>query len=377
MSHDHHDDHAHHEPTTFWSKYVFSTDHKIIGMQFLFTSLLFVILGGLFALGVRYQIAWPGQDVPYRWILPGDMTDEAPESNLALWKEGGRIALRGDIAIATGGEGTLVVTDEVDKAYGDTGDVPTDQFTDGMSFAERVRLTSNAMFDNMTAGLADAELPPNVQLLPEAARGKFLGFNNKLAVTVPKYTRLEMGDGSAQTLDADEQGYIDPSLVMGGYNPQRQDVVVVPGTEIEMLDGTTATLVGEMSYLPPTEEGGKLIPNPKDDVVSMPIRRGDTLVNVRFPEQTVALEYAFSHPLFDEDGDQTRDDWAAERGEAQIAAVADVLEELQAFGLGMQGGVTKDQARSIVEELILNIPDRNLPYREEAARAATGAIGAI
>lgn len=34
--HDHHDDHgAHHEKENFWTKYVFSMDHKMISKQFL------------------------------------------------------------------------------------------------------------------------------------------------------------------------------------------------------------------------------------------------------------------------------------------------------------------------------------------------------
>jgi len=84
---------GHHAPTTFFTKYVFSIDHKIISQQFLFSSLLFVILGGLFALGVRYQIAWPGQNVPYKWLMPGKMTAEAPEANIALWRMGGPVTL--------------------------------------------------------------------------------------------------------------------------------------------------------------------------------------------------------------------------------------------------------------------------------------------
>ena len=39
--------------------YVFSLDHKIIGIQFLFSTLLWFVVGGLLALGVRWQLAWP------------------------------------------------------------------------------------------------------------------------------------------------------------------------------------------------------------------------------------------------------------------------------------------------------------------------------
>ncbi len=55
--------HAHHEPG-FLGKYIFSTDHKIIGIQFLFTSMIFLALGGLLALLVRIQLAWPHSEIP-------------------------------------------------------------------------------------------------------------------------------------------------------------------------------------------------------------------------------------------------------------------------------------------------------------------------
>ena len=54
-------DHAHsgHHELPFVSKYVFSTDHKVIGIQFLMIGLLFMVLGGLLAMLVRWQLAWP------------------------------------------------------------------------------------------------------------------------------------------------------------------------------------------------------------------------------------------------------------------------------------------------------------------------------
>ena len=44
--------------------YIFSTDHKMIGSQFLFMGLFMMILGGLLALVVRWQLAWPETAVP-------------------------------------------------------------------------------------------------------------------------------------------------------------------------------------------------------------------------------------------------------------------------------------------------------------------------
>ena len=42
----------------------FSKDHKVIGLQFLFSTLLWFLIGGLLALAVRWQVAWPWSDVP-------------------------------------------------------------------------------------------------------------------------------------------------------------------------------------------------------------------------------------------------------------------------------------------------------------------------
>jgi cytochrome c oxidase subunit 1 len=48
----------------FLSTYVFSRDHKIIGLQFLFSTLIWFLVGGLLALGIRWQLAFPFDDMP-------------------------------------------------------------------------------------------------------------------------------------------------------------------------------------------------------------------------------------------------------------------------------------------------------------------------
>ncbi len=57
--------HGHHE-LGFIRKYIFSTDHKIIGIQFLFSTLIFLGIGGLLAMGVRLQLGWPHAD--HTWM---------------------------------------------------------------------------------------------------------------------------------------------------------------------------------------------------------------------------------------------------------------------------------------------------------------------
>ena len=56
--------HIHSEPKTFLSKYVFSFDHKVIGKQFLWYGILFLGIGGIMALMIRWTLAFPGQAFP-------------------------------------------------------------------------------------------------------------------------------------------------------------------------------------------------------------------------------------------------------------------------------------------------------------------------
>lgn len=54
--------HGHHEHW-FW-KYIWTYDHKMIGLQYLWTALFFLFIGGALALGVRFQLAYPGAEIP-------------------------------------------------------------------------------------------------------------------------------------------------------------------------------------------------------------------------------------------------------------------------------------------------------------------------
>ena len=58
-----HDAHHHHEPG-FLQKYIFSTDHKIIGIQYGLTALAFLLFGFFLMLCMRWQIANPGKAMP-------------------------------------------------------------------------------------------------------------------------------------------------------------------------------------------------------------------------------------------------------------------------------------------------------------------------
>ena len=61
----HEDTHAeNHEELSFLYKYILPVDHKIIGMQYIFTGLIMAIIGGYFAYAFRMQLAFPGEVVP-------------------------------------------------------------------------------------------------------------------------------------------------------------------------------------------------------------------------------------------------------------------------------------------------------------------------
>ncbi|GJQ20966.1 MAG: cytochrome c oxidase subunit 1 [Bacteroidia bacterium] len=63
----HHEEHA-----GFWRTYVFSLDHKVIGIQYMMTALLFLFLGFTLMMLMRWQIAYPTKGIPGEWfaLLP-------------------------------------------------------------------------------------------------------------------------------------------------------------------------------------------------------------------------------------------------------------------------------------------------------------------
>jgi len=53
-----------HARESFFRKYLWTYDHKMIGLQYFWTALFFLFIGGALALAVRYQLAMPGSVVP-------------------------------------------------------------------------------------------------------------------------------------------------------------------------------------------------------------------------------------------------------------------------------------------------------------------------
>ncbi len=63
-----------HAPTGFVSKYIFSTDHKVIGIQYYLLALTAVMVGIVLSLLMRFHLVWPGAHLPF--VAGGIMTPE-------------------------------------------------------------------------------------------------------------------------------------------------------------------------------------------------------------------------------------------------------------------------------------------------------------
>src|SRR2546427_11906627 len=56
----------------FIQRYIFSQDHKIIGIQYMMTSLFMAAVGGVLAMLIRMELGWPGGHWGVaRWLFPG------------------------------------------------------------------------------------------------------------------------------------------------------------------------------------------------------------------------------------------------------------------------------------------------------------------
>lgn len=60
----------------FITTYLFSQDHKTIGKQFLFVSFFMMLVGGILAMGIRWQLGFPDTPLPGGVLLPETMVDE-------------------------------------------------------------------------------------------------------------------------------------------------------------------------------------------------------------------------------------------------------------------------------------------------------------
>src|SRR5580765_6783609 len=105
---------AHHEPLGFWRAYVFSTDHKVIGIQYAVTGLLFLFFGFSLMMLMRWQLAYPGAALPLLGKILGDARmpggTMVPEFYNELGAMHGTIMVfLGVVPLAVGGFGNFVL----------------------------------------------------------------------------------------------------------------------------------------------------------------------------------------------------------------------------------------------------------------------------
>ncbi|HEX9670498.1 MAG TPA: cbb3-type cytochrome c oxidase subunit I [Thermoanaerobaculia bacterium] len=107
-------DAAHHDEPGFWRKYVFSQDHKVIGIQYGFTALTFLLFGFTLMMMMRWQLAYPGKPLP----LIGGLLGEGQASGGIMLPEfynqlgamhGTIMVFMGIVPLAVGAFGNFVV----------------------------------------------------------------------------------------------------------------------------------------------------------------------------------------------------------------------------------------------------------------------------
>src|SRR5438552_1670017 len=79
--------HRHEPPKGFIRKYIFSLDHKVIGIQYILLALVAVLVGMIMSLLMRLNLSWPGTNWPILGTLfPGGAPDGVmnPEFYLSL-----------------------------------------------------------------------------------------------------------------------------------------------------------------------------------------------------------------------------------------------------------------------------------------------------
>ncbi len=104
--------HSHGLP--FWRKYIFSVDHKVIGIQYGISGLLFLLFGFCLMMLMRWQLAYPGQPLPVlgnlfseKFMVGGIMLPEFYNQLGAM--HGTIMVFLGVVPLAVGGFGNYFV----------------------------------------------------------------------------------------------------------------------------------------------------------------------------------------------------------------------------------------------------------------------------
>src|SRR6266853_1406704 len=115
-------EHVHaHEELGFLRKYVFSTDHKTIGIQYTVTGLMFLFFGFCLMMMMRWQLAYPGTVIPLIGGLLGDSRAPGGVMLPAFYNQLGAMhgtimVFLGVVPIGVGGFGNFVVPLQIGAA---------------------------------------------------------------------------------------------------------------------------------------------------------------------------------------------------------------------------------------------------------------------
>ncbi|MBI1748767.1 MAG: cbb3-type cytochrome c oxidase subunit I [Acidobacteria bacterium] len=97
----------------FFRRYIFSLDHKVIGVQYILTAMVMAIVGGLLSMLIRLQLAWPSHQWPWLGqVIPTGMEGGVmkPEFYLSLVTMHGTIMVFFLLtAVLAGGFGNFII----------------------------------------------------------------------------------------------------------------------------------------------------------------------------------------------------------------------------------------------------------------------------
>tara|TARA_Y100000590_G_scaffold164938_1_gene188889 strand:- start:2507 stop:4219 length:1713 start_codon:yes stop_codon:yes gene_type:complete len=101
---------SHHKEENFIQKYIFSVDHKTIGIQYGITSLIFLLFGFSLMMVMRWQLAYPETPVPLIGNILGETGILLPEIYNSLGAMHGTIMIfLGIVPLAVGAFGNYLV----------------------------------------------------------------------------------------------------------------------------------------------------------------------------------------------------------------------------------------------------------------------------
>ncbi|MEM8882498.1 MAG: cbb3-type cytochrome c oxidase subunit I [Planctomycetota bacterium] len=151
----------HAAPTTFIGKYIFSFDHKVIGIQYLLTAILMAVVGGLLSLMIRLQLQHPEMQL----LGP-------PEAYLAWVTMHGTIMVFFVVSLAISGFANFLIPLQLgarDMAY------PMLNMLSYWTIVPSVLLMLASFFVPGGAAAAGWTMYPPLSAVPEAVPGSGLG----------------------------------------------------------------------------------------------------------------------------------------------------------------------------------------------------------